>query len=71
MNTFLALSGFLGRSTGMRDDADVKAALNSVRVEQKGNVVTITGECSEKLLKKIQNEMKAESNAAPAPAANP
>jgi len=71
MNTFLALSGFLGRSTGMRDDADVKAALNSIRVEQKGNIVTITGECSEKLLKKIQNEMKAETNAAPAPAANP
>lgn len=71
MNTFLALSGFLGWSTGMRDDADVKAALNSIRVEQKGNVVTITGECSEKLLKKIQNEMKTESNAAPAPAANP
>jgi hypothetical protein len=71
MNTFLALSGFLGRSTGMRDDADVKAALNSIRVEQKGNVVTITGECSDKLLKKIQNEMKTETNAAPTPAANP
>jgi hypothetical protein len=69
-NTFLALSGFLGRSTGMRDDADVKAALNSIRVEQKGNVVTITGECSERLLKKIQNEMKTETGTLP-PAGNP
>lgn len=71
INAFLALSGFLGRSTGMRDDADVKTALNSIRVEQKGNVVTITGECSEKLLKKIQNEMKMETRTFPAPEANP
>lgn len=68
-NTFLALSGFLGKSSGIRDDVDVKAALNSIQVEQKANVVTITAECSARLLQKIQKEMKVESVPSSAPAA--
>jgi hypothetical protein len=65
-NAFITLSGFFGKSKGIRDDADVKAALDSIHVAQQGNVVTITAECPGRLLNRIQNEMKAEAAAAPA-----
>jgi len=68
-NAFLAIYGLLDRSSGMRNDTDLKAALNSIRLEQKGNVVTATATCSGRLLKKFESEIKSEVVAAPAPAA--
>jgi len=68
-NAFLAIYGLLDRSSGIRKDADVKAALDSIRLEQKGNVVTVTASCSDKLLKKFQSELESEVIAAPTPPA--
>jgi hypothetical protein len=68
-NAFLAIYGLLDRSSGMRNDADLKAALNSIRLEQKGNVVTATATCSGRLLQKFQSEIKSEVVNPSAPAA--
>ena len=67
-NAFLAIYGLLDRSSGMRNDADLKAALNSIHLEQKGNVVTATATCSGRLLQKFQSQIKSEVVAPPAPA---
>lgn len=68
-NAFLAIYGLLDRSSGMRNDPDLKAALNTIRLEQKGNVVTATATCSGRLLKKFESEIKSEVVTPPAPAA--
>jgi hypothetical protein len=53
-NTFLLMYRSVGRSLGTKgSDPDVKAALNSVRVEQKGNAAIFTATLSDKFLKKI------------------
>lgn len=70
-NAFLALSGFLGKSGGIKDGPDVKAALSSIHIEQKRNVVTISAECSDKLLKKLQKEITVGSPRLSVPAENP
>jgi hypothetical protein len=71
-NAFLAIYGLLDRSAGIRKDADMKAALDSIRLEQKGSVVTVTASCPDKLLKKFQSELESEVIAAPAsPAQTP
>ena len=60
--TFLAVYRSVGRTLGAKGgDPDVRAALESIRVEQQKNVVTVTGECSDKLLKKLQAEGKIEA----------
>lgn len=60
--TFLAVYRSVGRTLGTKGgDPDVKAALESIRVEQQKNVVTVTAECSDKLLKKLQAEGKMEA----------
>jgi hypothetical protein len=70
-NAFLAIYGLLDRSSGMRNDADLKAALSSIRFEQKGNVVTATAICSGRLLKKFESELKSEVVTLPVPAETP
>lgn len=60
--TFLAVYRSVGRALGAKGaDPDVKAAVESIRVEQQKNVVTVTAECSDKLLKKLQAEGKMEA----------
>ena len=60
--TFLAVYRSAGRTLGAKGgDPDVKAALESIRVEQQKNVVTVTAECSAKLLKKLQAEGNVEA----------
>jgi hypothetical protein len=53
-------------------DADVKAAMDSVQVTQKGNVATLTATLSEKFLRKMISEVKPEVVAsAPTPSPSP
>jgi hypothetical protein len=56
---FLALYRSISKSVGPRgSDADVKAALDSIRVEQKGNVATFTATLSQNFLKKIASDVQ-------------
>ncbi len=74
-NTFLAVyrtATGLVRTKG--SDADVKAALESIHVEQKGNVAVFTATFSQNFLKKILSEAQPESlagAASPAPTQQP
>jgi hypothetical protein len=68
--TFLALyrtATGLVRTKG--SDADVKAVLESIRIEQKGNVAVFTATFSQKFLKKILSEAQPGSLADVAPPA--
>jgi hypothetical protein len=57
-NAFLALSRSLGRTTGAKDgDPDLKAALDSIHVEQKGNTAVFTAVLPQAFLKKIMPEV--------------
>jgi hypothetical protein len=56
---FLALYRSVSKTVGAKGtDADVKAALDSIRVEQKGNVATLTATFSQSFLKKIASEVQ-------------
>jgi len=61
-NTFLVVyrtAAGLVRTKGT--DADVKAVLESIRIEQKGNVAVFTATFSQKFLKKILSEAQPEN----------
>jgi len=61
-NTFLALYRRVGQTTdSQRADPDVKAALDSVRIEQKGNTAIFTAMFPHTLLKKIVPEIARDS----------
>jgi hypothetical protein len=70
---FLALYRSVSKSVGAKGtDADVKAALDSIRVEQKGNVATFTATFSQNFLKKIASEIQPEGlTSAPSSAPQP
>lgn len=56
-NTFVALYRTAGRTTGTKGaDADVKAAFDSIRIEQKGNTVILTAVVPHSFLKRILPE---------------
>jgi hypothetical protein len=58
---FLGMYRTVARSVGTKGaDPDVKAALDSIRVEQKGNVATFTATFSQSFLKKIASEVQPE-----------
>jgi hypothetical protein len=60
-NTFLALNRSVGRTMGTKGaDADVKAALDSIHVEQKGNRAVFTAVLPHTFLKKILTEARSE-----------
>jgi hypothetical protein len=66
-NTFLVLYRSAGQSLGMKGgDPDVKAALNSIRVEQNGNSAVFTGTLSDKFLRKVVTDAQVGA-VAPAP----
>jgi hypothetical protein len=66
-STVLAMSRSVSRSLGARGaDPDVKAALDSVQVEQKGSAAVFTATFSEKFVKRIFSETQPEGLAAPA-----
>jgi hypothetical protein len=68
-NTHLALVRSIGQFVGKKGmDKDVKVAFDSIQVEQKENVTTLTATVPQSLLKKLWSEAKAEG---PAPAAPP
>jgi hypothetical protein len=61
-NAFLVMYRSVSRSVGARgNDADVKAALDSIRVEQKGNVAVFTAEFSQRFLKKLWSGVQVEA----------
>jgi hypothetical protein len=74
---FLGMYRTVAKSVGAKGpDPDVKAALDSIRVEQKGNVATFTATFSENFLKKIASGVQPEglagaSSGTPAPVAAP
>lgn len=72
-NTFLLMYRSVSRSLGARgNDPDVKAALDSIRVEQKGNAAVFTAAFPEKFLKKILSEAQPEGlGATPSPSPAP
>ncbi|HZS27504.1 MAG TPA: hypothetical protein VFB76_09735 [Candidatus Angelobacter sp.] len=64
-NTHLALVRSIGQFVGRKgNDKDVKAAFDSIQVERKENVATLTATVPQSVLKKIWSEVK-EENAAP------
>jgi hypothetical protein len=64
-STFFALSRSVSRSLGAKGtDPDVKAALDSIQVEQKGSAAVFTATFSEKFVKKILSETQPEGLAA-------
>ncbi len=68
-NTHLALVRSIGQFIGKKGtDRDVKAAFDSIQVEQKENVATLTATIPQSVLKKLWSEAKAEGAA---PAASP
>jgi hypothetical protein len=67
-NTHLALVRSIGQFVGRKGtDKDVKAAFDSIQVEQKGNVATLTATIPQSILKKLWSEAKAEGAAPAAP----
>lgn len=69
-NNHLALVRSIGTWVGTRgSNKDVKAAFESIQVEQKENVAIFTATIPQSMLKKLWSEAQAE-NAAPAPAQN-
>jgi hypothetical protein len=68
-NAFLVMYRSVGPSLGTRgSDADVKAALDSIQVEQKGNSAVFTATLSEKFLRKLTSDTQATG---PSPQARP
>lgn len=71
-NTHLALVRGIGQFVGRKGtDKDLKAAFDSIQVEQKENVATLTATVPPSLLKKLWSEAKAESSIPAAPAQPP
>ena len=69
-NNHLALVRSIGNWVGTRgSNKDVKAAFESIQVEQKENVALFTATIPQSMLKKLWSEAQAE-NAAPAPEQN-
>jgi len=66
----LALYHSISKSVAPKgSDADVKAAFDSIRIEQNGSVATLTATLSQNFLKKIVSEVQPEGlTSAPAPA---
>jgi len=71
-NSHLALVHSIGESLGARgQDKDLKAAFDSLRVEQKENVAVFTATIPQSLIKKIWSEVQNENAAPGAPAQKP
>jgi hypothetical protein len=75
VQTFLAMSrAVAGTFRPKGGDADVKAAIDSIQIAQKGNVATVTATLSEKFLKKmlsgVENEVVSGASA-PSPEPTP
>jgi hypothetical protein len=69
-NTHLALVRSIGQFIGRKGtDKDVKAAFDSIQVEQKENVAVLTATVPQSVLKKIWSEAKAEGAMPAAPQA--
>jgi hypothetical protein len=68
-NAFLMIYRSVSHALGARgNDPDVKAALNSIQAEQKGNAAIFTAAFSERFLKKIVSEAQPEGRVeAPSP----
>jgi hypothetical protein len=71
-NTFLVIYRSFSHSLDARgNDPDVKAALDSIQAEQKGNVATFTATFSQRFLKKIVSEAQLEGAGAASPSPSP
>lgn len=64
-NAFLGVYRSVSRSVGRGGDSDVKAALESIKIEQNGNVAIFTASLSKNFLKKIAAETQPQSLTAP------
>lgn len=64
-NAFLGVYRSISRSAGRGGDPDVKAALESIKIEQNGNVAVFTATLSKNFLKKIAAETQPQSLTAP------
>jgi hypothetical protein len=63
-NTHLALVRSIGQFVGKKGtDKDIKAAFDSIQVEQKENVAVLTATIPESVLRKLWSEAKAEGSA--------
>src|SRR5262249_6901604 len=68
--TFLAVYRTVARTVRTKGtDADVKAAIDSIQVNQKGNVTVFNATLSQKFLKKLVEVQPEGVTAAPSPAA--
>jgi hypothetical protein len=68
-NTHLSLVRSIGMWAGTKgSDKDVRAAFESIHVEQKDNVATFTATIPQSILKKIWSEAQAEGAAPTGPA---
>jgi hypothetical protein len=66
--TFLAMYRTVARSVGTKGmDADVKAALDSIRVNQEGNAAVFTATFSQRFLKKLVETPQEDVTVAPSP----
>ena len=71
-NAHLALARSIGQMLGKRGpDKDIKAAFDSIQVEQKENVAVFTATIPQTILKKIWSEAQAEGVAPSTPSAPP
>ena len=71
-NTHLALVRSIGQVVGTRGpDKDIKAAFDSIQVEQKENVAVFTATVPQTILKKIWSEAQAEGAVPAAPTRKP
>lgn len=63
LHTFLAISRTVGKTLGNKGmDQDVKAAFNSVQIEQNGTTAVVTATLPQSLLKKAASEIQLEGN---------
>ena len=66
LHTFLALSRSVGQSLGTNGrDPDIKAAFDSVQIQQNGNTAVVTATLPQNFLKKAVSEIQLEGNAPP------
>jgi hypothetical protein len=70
-NTHLAIVRSIGQAMGMKGpDADIKAAFDSIQIEQKENVAVFTATVPQTILKKLWSEARPQP-ASPTPTATP
>jgi hypothetical protein len=63
LHTFLAISRTVGKTLGSKGvDQDVRAAFNSVQIQQNGTTAVVTATLPQSFLKKAASEIQLEGN---------